>query len=159
MPTPYKRMLPVVILITGVVVLGLAISLNIYSCFHPKQGTITIELDDENNYSVVQPLFFNYRGYVKVTLMDIKHEDEVYLKVDAEEYVLNERSDELSIVLGRGSHKLYFNSTRQAVLELWVEDFLVVPGENTMLLLVGASLTVLGVISTIYYTRRKHVPI
>ncbi len=150
---PYKRLLPVALLIAGVVVLGLAISLNIYSYFYPKQGVITITLNEENDYSFVQPLFFNYHGHVKLTVDKIGYHDKVYVVVDNHSYVLDYGSNEIAFVLGRGGHRLYFESTGHAAIRIEVEDYLVVPGENTLLLLAGLGLTVIGVVSTIYYCR------
>ncbi len=155
----YKRILPVVLLITGVIVLGLAISLNIYSYFYPKQGVITITLNKENNYSVTQPLFFNYHGYVKIILVNSEPYSRVYVVIDESTQVLDYRNKEITITLDRGGHKLYFNSTSLVILKLKAEDYLIAPGENILLLLTGIGLTIVGAITTIYYAKRKLVPL
>ncbi len=156
----YKKILPVILLISGVILLGLAISLNIYSYFYSKQGEITIVLSNNNNYSVIQPLFFNYHGYVEIILMESEDpRNKVYLTTDIGNYTLSKENNRVILILGRGGHKLFFNSNNSVIIKLKVEDFLILPGENNLLLLVGTSLTITGIVLTAYYAKKKLLPL
>ncbi len=148
-----SRIAPITLLIVGTVLLGFSLSLQVYSQFYPKHGTLTITLSKDNNYTVAQPLFFNYHGYVEVKIID--YNNSVRVSIGQKEYVLNNTHRRESLILGGGENTLYFTSNGLVELALYVEDYLIVPGEDWLLLIIGAVLTAMGLASTIYYVRKN----
>lgn len=149
-----SRIAPITLLIIGVVLLGFSLSLQVYSQFYPKHGTLTITLNKDNNYTVTQPLFFNYHGHVEIKIID-DNNNSVRVSIGRKEYILDYTHRRESIILSGGENMLYFTSSGPAELVLYVEDYLIVPGEDWLLLIIGAVLTVMGLASTIYYARKN----
>ncbi len=148
-----SRIIPIILLVVGVVLLGFSLSLQVYSQFYPKHGTLTITLSRDNNYTIIQPLFFNYHGYVEIKIIDYNN-NSVRVTIGQREYVLNNTHRRESLILGGGENTLYFTSNGPVELALYVEDYLIVPGEDWLLLIIGAVLTAMGLASTIYYVRK-----
>ena len=149
-----SRIAPIILLIVGAVLLGFSLSLQVYSQFYSKRGTLTITLGRDNSYTVTQPLFFNYHGYVEIKLVE-DNNNSVRVSIGQGEYVLNYTHRRESFIFGGGENTLYFTSSGPVELALYVEDYLIVPGEDWLLLIIGAVLTAMGLAFTIYYARKN----
>ncbi len=149
-----SRIAPITLLIVGTVLLGFSLSLQVYSQFYPKHGTLTIALNKDNNYTATQPLFFNYHGHVEIKIID-DNNNSVQVSIGQKEYVLNNTHRRESLILDGGENTLYFTSSGPVELALYVEDYLIVPGEDWLLLIIGAVLTAMGLAFTTYYVRKN----